>query len=92
MEASMEEKKLSYLEFESSMARMERLNTKVFILCIILTIALIGSNMAWLIYESRFEDVVVTQEAQADGESDINLQNVSGDYYGSESKANSKNP
>ena len=88
----MEEKNVSYLEFESSQARMERTNRRMWILCIILIASLIGTNAGWLYYESRYEDVVVTQEAQADGDSNISLQNVSGDYYGSESKANSKNP
>lgn len=85
------ENNMSYLEFESSQARMERVNKRLWILCIILIVSLLGTNGAWIYYENQFEDVVVTQEAQADGESDINLQSIGGDYYGRESEADSKN-
>ncbi len=77
-----------YLVHEQDMARLERTNKRVWILCIIFIIALISSNGAWFYYESQFEDVVVTQEATADGSSDIQLQNVGGDYYGRESETN----
>lgn len=70
---------------------MERVNKRLWILCIILIVSLLGTNGAWIYYENQFEDVVVTQEAQADGESDINLQSIGGDYYGRESEADSKN-
>lgn len=85
------ENNMSYLEFESSQARMERVNKRLWILCIILIVSLLGTNGAWIYYENQFEDVVVTQEAQADGESDINLQSIGGDYYGRESESDSKN-
>lgn len=85
------ENNMSYLEFESSQARMERVNKRLWILCIMLIVSLLGTNGAWIYYENQFEDVVVTQEAQADGESDINLQSIGGDYYGRESEADSKN-
>ena len=56
-------KQVSYLEFESSQARMERINRRSWILCIILIVALLGTNGAWLYYESQFMDTVtVTQD------------------------------
>lgn len=59
----MEEHKKSYLEFESSQARMERINRRSWILCIILIVALLVTNGAWLYYESQFMDTVtVTQD------------------------------
>lgn len=82
-------RQISYLEFESSQARMERVNRRMWILCLVLIVSLLGTNGAWIYYESQFEDVVttetITQEAQADGDSDVQL--IGGDYNGSESKA-----
>lgn len=72
---------IPYIAFESATARQERTIKRLWILCLVLIIALLGTNAGWIYYESSFEDVVVTQEATADGSSDINLQNVGGDYY-----------
>ena len=69
-------------------ARFERIIKRLWVLCIILIIALLGTNAGWLWYESQFEYYEITQEAAADGSSDISLQNVSGDYYGGQSKTN----
>lgn len=73
--------KIDYIAFESVTSRQERTIKRLWILCLVLIIALLGTNAGWIYYESSFEDVVVTQEATADGSSDINLQNVGGDYY-----------
>jgi hypothetical protein len=35
---------------------------KWFIICLVLIVLLVGSNIGWLIYENSFEDIVVTQE------------------------------
>lgn len=73
-------KQVSYLEFESSQARMERINRRLWVLCLVLIISLLGTNGAWLYYESQFEDNVITQEATADDDSDVQL--VGGNYVG----------
>lgn len=62
----MEEKMIPYIAFESATSRQERTIRRVWILCIILIIALIGTNAGWLYWESQWEDVVITQE-NADG-------------------------
>ena len=62
----MEEKMIPYIAFESATSRQERTIKRVWILCIILIIALIGTNAGWLYWESQWEDVVITQE-NADG-------------------------
>lgn len=93
----MDEKSVSYLAFESTMARFERTNKRLWILIIILIAVILGTNAGWLYYESQWQTVesTVTQdvEATADDNSDINLNTVGGDYYGgeSESKTNSEN-
>ena len=89
----MEEKMIPYIAFESATSRQERTIKRVWILCIILIIALIGTNAGWIYYESSFEDVSVTQEVEAtsDGDSDLNLNTIGGDYYGGESESETNN-
>lgn len=64
----MDEKTVPYIVYESAVSRMERIVKRLWILCIILIAIIIGSNMAWLYYESQFEDIVVTQETEAGGD------------------------
>ena len=59
-------KMIPYIAFESATSRQERTIRRVWILCIILIIALIGTNAGWIYWESQWEDVVITQE-NADG-------------------------
>lgn len=49
-----------YVVHEGIMTRQERTIKRLWILCIILIFTLIGTNGAWLYYESQFEDEVVT--------------------------------
>lgn len=80
------EKNITYLQFESAQARMERTNIRMSVICIILILALIGTNAGWIYYEHQFEDVTVTQEAVADGNGTVHL--VGGDSInGIESEA-----
>ena len=58
-----------YLMMESSSSRVERINVRLWITILVLIVSLIGTNAWWIWYESKFEDVVVTQEATADGSS-----------------------
>lgn len=81
-----------YLVHEQDMARQERTIKRVWILCIILIIALIGTNAGWLYWESQWEVVKSTQvtqdvDATADDGSDLNLNTVGGDYYGGEGES-----
>lgn len=57
-------------------------------LLIIIFIALVGTNGAWMFYENSFEDVVVTENTQ-DGEG-INIMSGGDVSYGAEVE-NSKN-
>lgn len=58
-----------YMVHESAMARMERTVRRLWILLIILSVFLVGSNALWIVYESQFEDVSVEQEVDT-GEGD----------------------
>lgn len=52
-----------YIVHEGVMARFERINRRLWILVALLIVLLVGSNVAWLVYESQFEDqLTVTQE------------------------------
>ncbi len=55
-----------YVAHESAMARSERHNKRLWIVILVLIVALIGTNLAWIIYNSQFETVeesaVVEQE------------------------------
>lgn len=78
---------------ESALAKLEKANTRLWIVVIILIVALIGTNAGWMYYENSFEDVVVTQEvdAESDGNSDLNINTVGGDYDGGESTRETNN-
>lgn len=43
-------------------AVLERTIKRLWALCILLVVLLVGSNLAWLYYENSFEEVVITQE------------------------------
>lgn len=62
----MEQKMIPYFCHEGDMARAERTIKRLWILCIILIILLVSTNIAWIVYENSFEDIVVTQD-NADG-------------------------
>lgn len=59
----MSDEKIPYIVFEGASTRLERTIRRLWILCIILIVLLVGSNGAWLYYENSFEDVVVTQDS-----------------------------
>ena len=59
-------KMIPYIAFESATSRQERTIKRLWILCLVLIIALLGTNAGWLYWESQWEDVVITQE-NADG-------------------------
>lgn len=88
------ENNIPYIVFESSQARMERVNKRLWIALLVLIVALIGTNAGWIYYESQFEystTTTVTQEATSDGNSDINLRGIGDNFYGGESKTDSNN-
>ena len=48
---------------------------------VILIVLLVGSNIAWIVYENSFEDYVITQDVEQDANNGTN-KFVGGDYYG----------
>lgn len=56
-----------YIVHESSMARMERQIKRIWITVLMLIVMLVGTNGAWLLYNSQFEAVeTVMEEYQSD--------------------------
>ena len=53
---------IDYLVHEDQMVRMERTIKRLWILCIIIFVAFVGSNCAWLYYEAQFTTEEVTQD------------------------------
>lgn len=53
---------------ESALARSERHNKRLWIVILFLIGALIGTNLAWIVYENSFEDIVSTEEIIVDAE------------------------
>lgn len=60
----MDQKMIPYFCHEGDMARAERTIKRLWILCILLVVLLVGTNIAWIHYESQWEtaETVVTQD------------------------------
>ena len=58
------EKVISYIAYESTVSMMERTVRRLWVLVILLIVLLVGTNCAWLYYESQFEYFTVTQESE----------------------------
>lgn len=81
-----------YIVYESTVDRLERVARRLWILCIIIFLSFVSSNVFWIWYEGQFvtETTTITQEATADGDSDIHdiyLENTNG----SQSKTDNNN-
>lgn len=81
-------KEVAQFQFESAQARLERIISRLWILCLLLIVLLVGTNGAWIYYESQFqieEKTIITQEIDAESG---NAFLVDGVHIG-ENKANS---
>ena len=56
---------IPYIVHEGAMSRMERVNKRLIAIIVLLIFLLVGSNIAWLIYESKYQDICI--EAEQDG-------------------------
>ena len=55
---------IPYFVHEGEMSRMERVTKRLWILVVLLIVLLVGSNIGWIIYESQFEDITISQDNQ----------------------------
>lgn len=82
-----EDIQVNYLVYESALARVDRVNKRLLTLCVVIFLAFILSNMAWIVFENKYTDNVTTIEAEQDGEG-INLIGGGSVNYGAEGKNN----
>ena len=66
---------------EAALARSERHNKRLWIVILVLIVALLGTNLAWIIYENSFDDYMITQDVKQDADNGTN-NFVGGDVYG----------
>lgn len=72
-----------YIVLEAERARAERTFHRMWVLVIVLVLLLVGTNVAWLWYESQFETVEETyQEVMQEADGNGNNVFVGGDMYG----------
>ena len=69
-----------YVDIISAMA--ERTIKRLWIVIIFLIVLLVGTNVAWLVYESSFEEIVTTEQTVTQETEGGNNNFVGGDYYG----------
>ena len=82
-----------YVVHESAIARSERHNKRLWIIILVLIGALIGTNLAWLIYENSFEEVSTTEEiiVDADDNGNANYIGQDGNIYNVENNGKENN-
>lgn len=68
-----------YIVHEASMARSERTVKRLWATIILLILLFVGSNAAWLFYESQFEYSVTTTETYESDADDGGTAIISGD-------------
>lgn len=87
---------IPYVVHEGEVARLERTIKRLFILCVLLIIVAVGTNIYWIRYEAQWEDEVITQEIQQDsGEGGTNTYSgkiIGGDYNGEADDQDNSSP
>ena len=82
-----EKTSIPYVVREATATRLERINTRLWVVVLILIFALIASNLAWIIYEKQVEviesDTIIDCKQSGDGANIVGGCNV---YYGTESQ------
>lgn len=86
----MDKKPVPYIVYETELARMERQIKRMFVLCLIIFLALIGTNAGWIAYEKQYEDSVttVTQDVDTGDGGDTTIIGIGGNNGESETDSN----
>lgn len=79
--------------FESAMAMAERTIKRLWLVIILLIVLFVGTNAAWIFYESQFQEVeyYLEQKSNADGEGVAFNANGEVTYYGGVSETDGQN-
>lgn len=84
-----ENQNIPYIAHEADMARMERIIKRLWILLIISLVALVGTNVAWVVYEAQFQTVdTISQDVEQEADGNGNNMFVGGDNYGIPAESN----
>ena len=78
-----------YIVHESAMARAERSAKRLWTVIILLIVLLVGSNGAWLWYESQFETVETVEVTQENADGYNNYIGNDGDIVNGETDSKS---
>ena len=65
-----EENNVKYYAIDVIVERFDRINRRLIAVIILLVVLLVGSNIAWVIYENQFEDMSI--EVQQESEKGTN--------------------
>lgn len=79
---------MSSADWQRNEQRHLRREKRFVAIIVLLIILLVGSNIAWIVYENSFEDVVTTEETIIDAQQDGEGTNIVGGgdiSYGAES-------
>ena len=78
---------IPYIVHEGAMSRMERVNKRLIAIIVLLIVLFVGSNIAWMVYESQFEMCNVEQDVDQENEQGNNIF-VGGDLNGTPAHQN----
>ena len=73
---------IPYIVHEGAISRMERVNKRLIAIIVLLIVLLVSSNIAWLIYESKYQDICIESEQDGYG---VNIVGGGDITYGPES-------
>ncbi len=79
---------MPFVAFESVTTRLERTNGRLWILCVVLTVLLFATNLAWVIYDNQYIDEMSVEQEVDTGMGDAFITGIGDLNYG-EDKANS---
>lgn len=79
-------------QHEKEMTRLEIQCKRWFIAFLIVLCMLFGTNLAWVIYENSFQDVVVTQDADSGIGGNATIYSGTGDVDVGQSQTDNQNP
>lgn len=68
-------------QHEKDQNRLMDIIKRLIAVIVILILLLVGSNIGWFVYESQFEDYVITQEVEQEADNGEN-HFIGGDYVG----------
>lgn len=84
---------MSSADWQRNEQRHENREKRLVWVIVLLIVLLVGSNLAWMIYENSFEDVVTTEEITVDAEDNgiANYIGNDGDIYNGEDYSKENN-